>query len=171
MTASKGSDSNSGVRKKRSVKSAKLVTIGWREWVGLPELEVPRVKVKVDTGARTSALHAVKLKAFEQEGREWVSFVVHPLQDSLRGSVNVSVPVHDWRNVKSSNGKSERRPIILTRLTLGERTWPIELSLTRRDNMGFRMLLGRQALSRRVLVDTGRSFLVTPDIPPKEGNS
>jgi len=141
-------------------KAATLVTIGWREWVALPELAAKHIKVKVDTGARTSALHAFNLKTFTREGAQWVRFEVHPHQHSQANAVQVEMPVVDWRTVKSSNGRSERRPVIRTKAILGEHIWEIELTLTRRDLMSFRMLLGRQALSKRALVDVSKSYLL-----------
>jgi len=138
-----------------------LTVIGWREWVALPGLSVPYIRVKVDTGAQTSALHAFNLERFEHEdGREWVSFEVHPLQHKRRPSVAVEAPMHDLRRVRSSNGRSELRPVILTDLGLPDQSWPIELTLTRRDEMTFRMLLGREALRGHCLVDTGKSYLL-----------
>ena len=139
---------------------AKLVTVGWRERVALPDLGVQNIKVKVDTGARTSALHAFNLKTFTKEGVSWVGFEVHPVQHSQAEAVYVEMPIVDWRKVKSSNGRSERRPVIRTVAVLGEHAWDVELTLTRRDLMSFRMLLGRQALSKRALVDVTKSYLL-----------
>lgn len=140
-------------------RSAALLTIGWREWVALPSLEIAHIKVKVDTGARSSALHAHKLTIFEEAAQTWVHFIVHPLQESHTSSVDVTLPLHDMRMVKSSNGRSERRPVIRTDISLMGQRWPIDITLTRRDAMGFRMLLGRQALRGRFMVDVGRSFV------------
>jgi hypothetical protein len=144
----------------KNVKKAKLVTVGWREWAALPELGVAHIKVKVDTGARTSALHAFNLKTFTKEGASWVGFEVHPVQHSQAEASYVEMPIIDWRKVKSSNGRSERRPVIRTVALLGEQAWDVELTLTRRDLMSFRMLLGRQALSKRALVDVSKSYLL-----------
>lgn len=134
--------------------------IGWREWAALPELGVPTIKAKVDTGARTSALHAFGLD-YERNGHgaDLVSFAVHPQQRSSAGSVPATAEVVGWRRVRSSNGIVEQRPVISTLLELGGDAFPIELTLTNRDEMGFRMLLGRAAIRRRYLVDPGRSFL------------
>ncbi len=134
--------------------------IGWREWVTLPGLGVEWVKAKVDTGARTSALHAVDLAFVEQDGQELVSFVVHPWQESESDPVSCLAPVVDARDVRSSSGHAEQRPVIVTPIRLGGRTVDVELTLTNRDDMGFRMLLGRQALKRRFLVDSAGSYLV-----------
>jgi hypothetical protein len=133
--------------------------IGWREWLSLPALGVPRIKAKVDTGARTSALHAFGLEIVERDGVELARFEIHPIQRSAELTVMAEVPVHGWREVRSSSGQLERRPVILTPATLMGLRWPIELTLTNRDQMGFRMLLGRQAVRRRFVVDPGRSFL------------
>jgi hypothetical protein len=133
--------------------------MGWREWVALPELGVDAIKVKVDTGARTSALHAFGLRVAEEDGQEIVRFSVHPVQRSRRGTIEVAAPLHSHRWVRSSNGERTLRPTIVTRVVWDGREWPIELTLTNRDEMGFRMLLGREAVRRRVVVDPGRSYL------------
>lgn len=135
------------------------LVVGWREWVALPDLGVGAVKAKVDTGARTSALHAFGLREFERDGARWVRFEVHPQQRSRTGAVVVEAPLVDRRLVRSSDGRRQRRPVIRTTVAVGGRRWPIEVTLTRRDEMGFRMLLGRQALVRRCVVDPGRSFV------------
>lgn len=141
--------------------------VGWREWLALPELNVPRIKVKVDTGARTSALHAFDVERFERDDRAWVRFVVHPLQRNIQTTVEAEAPLLEERWVRSSNGKRSLRPTIRTLIQLGEYSWPIEVTLVRRDVMGFRMLLGRQAVrERRLLVDPGRSYLLS-ERPPK----
>jgi hypothetical protein len=133
--------------------------IGWREWVGLPELGVARVKAKIDTGARTSAIHAFDIESYRRGGTPWVRFELHPLQRNNELRVRCDAPVLDERVVRSSTGHAERRFVIATALLLGELSWPIEISLAQRDEMGFRMLIGRTAIARRVLVDPGRSFL------------
>lgn len=135
------------------------VTIGWREWVGLPDLGVTAIKAKVDTGARTSALHVTDLARFDRDGRPWVRFRVHPLQRSDEPAVEAEAALVERRPVRSSSGHTEHRLVIRTTMTIGPASWPIEVTLTRRDAMGFRMLLGRQAVRSRVLVDPGRSFL------------
>lgn len=134
-------------------------TIGWREWVGLPDLGVEPVKAKIDTGARTSSLHAFDLELTHRDGSDWVAFEVWPVQKSRRDRRRVSVPVLGFREVRSSNGEVQNRPVIRTRLELLGQCWPIEITLTNRDQMGFRMLLGRAALRRRFVIDPGRSFL------------
>ncbi len=142
----------------RSPKAADLPLIGWREWVALPKLGVERIKAKVDTGARSSSLHAFDLQPFRRRGRDWVRFLVHPQQRSAKGEIEVEAPVLEHRLIRSSNGKSSERPVIVTPLQLLGCTWPIELTLASRDEMGFRMLLGREAVRRRFLIDAGGSY-------------
>ncbi|HZM30159.1 MAG TPA: RimK/LysX family protein [Acidimicrobiales bacterium] len=138
-------------------------TIGWREWVALPELGVSAVKAKIDTGARSSSLHAWDVTIVEGNGqgphRPRVRFVLHPRQRDLTDTVEAEADLVAVRAVRSSNGEVENRPVIRTRVVIGGRRYAIELTLTRRDEMGFRMLLGRRALRRRFVIDPGRSFL------------
>lgn len=124
----------------------------------LPELGVRGIKAKLDTGARTSALHAFRLQDFTRDGVEMVRFEVHPLQRSSAASVTVEAEVVDRRAVRNSGGVTEMRPVISTPVRIGDMVWPIEITLTRRDAMGFRMLLGRQALRGRAVVDSGSSY-------------
>lgn len=144
------------------VRAQQKPVVGWREWVELPELLDAAVKAKVDTGARTSALHAFRLRVDRDgDGTTTASFEVHPRQRSTADSVRVTCSVTGFRDVRSSDGRSESRPVIVTPVSLGGSTWPIEVTLTSRDAMGFRMLLGRSALKRRFLVDPGRSYLLS----------
>lgn len=136
-----------------------LPTLGWREWVALPDLGMAAVKAKLDTGARSSTLHAFDVRRFERDGRPWVRFRVHPVQRSARETVEAEAPLHDERLVRDSGGGEQMRPVILTHVEVRGRRWPIELTLTNRDAMGFRMLLGRQAIRGRFVVDAGRSYL------------
>jgi hypothetical protein len=133
--------------------------IGWREWVGLPDLRVDAIKAKIDTGARTSALHAYSIEPFRRGGALWVRFELHPMQRSERMKVTCEARAIDERTVRNSGGGVERRYIIVTLLKLGDQSWPIELALANRDQMGFRMLLGRTALQGRALIEPGRSYL------------
>lgn len=133
--------------------------VGWREWVRLPDLGVRLVKAKIDTGARTSSLHADDVRFLTRGGKRLVRFVIHPKQRTSRGAIEATAPLLDMRRVRSSNGMTELRPVIRTQLDVGGECWAIELTLTLRDLMGFRMLLGRQALQGRAIVDPGRSFL------------
>ena len=135
-----------------------LPIIGWREWVGLPDFGIEAIKVKVDTGARSSSIHASKLREFERDGEKWVRFKVHPIQRKRDVTVDIEARIIDYRSVRSSSGKAAMRPVISTKLTLLGMTWPVELTLASRDDMGFRMLLGREAFRRRFLVDAGRSY-------------
>jgi hypothetical protein len=134
--------------------------VGWREWVRLPDLKVLKIKAKLDTGARTSTLHAFRVTPFTKDGASYVRFFVHPLQRRNTPETKCVALVIDQRTITDSGGKREERPVIRTVLKIGKSRYPIELTLTNRDQMGFRMLLGRQALRRRYLVDPGRSFVI-----------
>ena len=137
-----------------------LLTFGWREWVTLPELGLPQLKAKVDTGARTSALHAFDVRELWEEGVQHVEFRIHPRQRDNETEVVCRARVVDQRTVTDSGGHKEERWVIQTPLTIGAHSWPIEMTLTARDDMRFRMLLGRNALRQRALVDSSRSYLV-----------
>lgn len=143
---------------------------GWREWVGLPELGIDAVKAKLDTGARSSALHALAMRPFSaDDGTPMIAFEVHPIQRDAHTTVEVVAELLGEREVRDSGGKLERRPLIRTIVELGDKRWRIEVTLTRRDKMGFRMLLGRSALKRRYVVDPGASFIVsTAPSPPSD---
>ena len=137
-----------------------VLTLGWREWVGLPELGLPSIKAKVDTGARTSTLHAFEVESFEENGIQRVKFKIHPNQRDSE-SVKICVTdILDQRVVTDSGGHRENRWIIVTPLTIGPFSWPIEMTLTARDNMMFRMLLGRTAIKGLAMVDPSRSYIV-----------
>ncbi|ELR96533.1 RimK/LysX family protein [Gloeocapsa sp. PCC 73106] len=139
----------------------KVTTIGWREVISLPQLEIPRIKAKIDTGARSSALHAFHIHKFEQNGLEMVSFEVHPHQRDTHLTINTTAELLGYKEVKNSGGQVQNRPVIQTTIELNGQKWKIELTLTNRDLMGFRMLLGRQAVRGRFLVNPGRSFLLS----------
>jgi hypothetical protein len=140
-------------------KKSDLGVIGWREWVALPEFGIEAIKVKVDTGARSSSLHASDLREFERDGEKWIRFHVHPLHRKRNVTVELEAKIIEYRSVRSSSGKATRRPVIITQLKLLGITWPVELTLASRDKMGFRMLLGREAFRGRFLVDASRSYL------------
>ena len=127
--------------------------IGCEEWCAFPSLEIPAVKARVDSGAKTSSLHAINIKKFKRDGEHWVKFDVHPLQKNRKTKVQCEERILDHRVIKSSSGDKEKRPVIQTLLTLGEHTWQVEVTLTDRDSMGYRMLLGREAMIGRVLID------------------
>lgn len=132
--------------------------IGWREWVALPGLGVAGIKAKVDTGARTSALHAYRITPFERDDESWVSFYLHPVQHRRKPEVHCECVLHDLRSVRSSNGSLEPRYVISTMAVVSGVEREIEITLTNRDEMGFRMLLGREALRGQFLVDPRRSY-------------
>ena len=134
-------------------------SIGWREWVALPDLGVNKIKVKVDTGARTSALHAHKIEPEQRVDGLWVKFFVHPTQRTKANGILCEARVLERRTIRDSGGHEEERYLVESTVRLGTKTWPIEITLTSRDAMGFRMLLGRTAIRRRFLVDSGRSYL------------
>lgn len=133
--------------------------VGWREWVALPEFGIDRIKAKIDTGASTSAIHAVHVHRFVEDGRERVRFEVHPIQRRTSLTVACVADVRDERYVTSSSGYREKRLVVRTRLAIAGRSWPIDLTLANRDTMGFRMLIGRAAMQGRLLVDPGASYL------------
>ncbi|MFY9151221.1 MAG: 30S ribosomal protein S6--L-glutamate ligase [Prolixibacteraceae bacterium] len=136
------------------------IIIGGEEWCAFAELNIPAIKARVDSGARTSAIHASNIQKFNRKGEKWVSFEVHPVQDTRRITLRCEAKVVDHRNVKSSSGISEKRYVIRTQMSMGNHQWEIELTLANRDSMGFRMLLGREAMENRVLVDPANSFLL-----------
>lgn len=133
--------------------------MGWREWAALPDLGIGWIKTKIDTGARTSALHAFDVEEFSRDGADWVRFRVRPWQNSQEDAVDAECPVRDRRIVRSSSGHSQERLVVLLRLRLVQRDVSAEVTLTNRDEMGFRMLIGREALRQGFVVDPARSFL------------
>lgn len=134
--------------------------IGWREWLALPSLGIPAIKAKVDTGARTSALHTFDLSTYTESGHEYVRFRIHPLQRRVDIELECTAPILERRVVRDSGGHAEERVVIAANLTLGERSWPIEITLTNRDDMLFRMLLGREGIrAGNLLVDPAASYI------------
>jgi hypothetical protein len=139
----------------------KYPIIGWREWVTLPDLGIEKIKAKIDTGARTSALHAFALHPFVENGKNKIRFDIHPLQHNTEKIVTCVADVVDKRFVTDSGGHQEERHVILTPITIAGQTWSIEITLTERENMLFRMLLGRSALRKHFIVNPARSFVST----------
>ncbi|MGL4226009.1 MAG: ATP-dependent zinc protease family protein [Vibrio sp.] len=141
--------------------------VGWREELSLPGLGIARIKAKIDTGARTSCLHAFKIERFNKGSMPWVRFWIHPMQNNVE-LVNVcEAEVIDQRSVRDSGGHQEQRYVIRTEVSFGGQTWPIEITLTNRENMAFRMLLGRTAMHHRIIVDPTQSFLIPFEEPNK----
>ncbi|MEQ8536716.1 MAG: RimK/LysX family protein [Coleofasciculus sp. D1-CHI-01] len=139
--------------------SKSLSIIGWRERVALPDLGISQIKAKIDTGARSSALHAFDVETFSRDDKTRVRFKVHPYQRDTHRTVSAEAELIDQRQVRNSGGHAQLRPVIQTMVELNGERWLIELTLTNRDVMGFRMLLGRQAIRKRFLVDAGQSFV------------
>lgn len=136
-----------------------VVRVGWREWVALPDVGITHVKAKVDTGARSSALHAHHQVEFERDGIAWVRFAIHPWQRTASDEVVVELPVHDRRVVRSSSGHRTERLTVVTAMVIAGVGVDAEITLTRRDEMGFRLLVGRQALRQGFVVDAARSYV------------
>ncbi|WP_019509570.1 RimK/LysX family protein [Pleurocapsa sp. PCC 7319] len=145
--------------KKAKDRTQQLPIIGWREILSLPELNVDHVKAKIDTGARSSALHAFHCQEFKLQDRSMIRFQIHPIQHNNQQTILAEAELLEYRKVRNSGGQAQIRPVILTPIKLGEHQWQVELTLTNRDVMGFRMLLGRQAVRNRFLVNPGKSFL------------
>ncbi|MBD1577818.1 ATP-dependent zinc protease [Vibrio sp. S11_S32] len=137
------------------------IIVGWREMLCLPDLGIDLIKAKIDTGARSSCLHTFKLETFERDNELWVRFWVHPLQNNDEYVKECEAKVLDQRTVKDSGGHQEQRYVIETTLRFNHQDWPIEMTLTNRENMLFRMLLGRTAMQNKIIVDPSASFLIT----------
>lgn len=140
--------------------SQNKVIFGSEEWFSFPDLGIPTIKARVDSGAKTSALHAINISLFKKDDANWVRFDINPIQNNLKTVIHCEAPLVDKRIVKSSSGFREQRYVIQTILDIGNDKWPIEMTLTNRDSMGFRMLLGREAMSGRVLVDPEQTYLL-----------
>lgn len=135
-----------------------LHTAGWREWVSLPELGIFRIKAKMDTGARTSCIHAFEVEPFEKDGAQWVRFRVHPEQNNVEHVVTCEAEVADFRAVTDSGGHREMRYVIKTQIEFKGMRWPAEFTLTNRDTMKFRMLVGRTTMNGRLVIDPSLSY-------------
>lgn len=133
--------------------------IGWREFVTLPQLNIGKIKAKIDTGARSSAIHAFNIQELSHNGKKIIRFQIHPLQRDSKTTITTEAELLEYRKIRNSGGTAQFRPVIKTNIEVGQFIWSIELSLTNRDVMGFRMLLGRQAVRNKFLVDPGGSFL------------
>ena len=144
------------------------IILGWREWVTLPDLHIGHIKAKIDTGARTSALHAFTVEAFNEKGKKRVKFGIHPLQKHTHEEVFCVADVKDERIVTDSGGHKEKRYVIETPVKIGDAHWAIEMTLTNRENMGFRMLLGRTAMESRFLVKPDASYLLGEPIKARK---
>ena len=127
--------------------------------MALPQLDISKIKAKIDTGARSSALHAFNIRELSVEGKKIVRFQVHPLQRDNKTTITAEAELLEYRNIRNSGGIAQLRPVIKTNIEVGDKIWTIELSLTDRDVMGFRMLLGRQGVRNKFLVNPGRSFI------------
>jgi hypothetical protein len=134
--------------------------IGWREWIAFPGFGVDRIKAKIDTGARTSVIHAYRIRKLDDADEPRVEFYLHPAQRRRIPEIHCVAQIADERTIKSSNGENETRYVIVTPIQLGDEIWPVELTLSNRDQMGFRALVGRTAIRERYLVDPGSSFLL-----------
>lgn len=134
--------------------------VGWREWAMLPTLCDEPILAKIDTGAKTSAVHAYRVREVTRDGRPHVEFYLHPVQKERRPEIYCLEPIYGRRSVRSSNGAEQERIVIVVPLRLGRRKWPIELTLANRDDMGFRLLIGRDALGKRVVIDPARSYML-----------
>lgn len=137
-----------------------LILVGWREWVTLPDLGIYKIKAKIDTGAKTSCLHAFEINDYIEDGQPKVRFKIHPLQYSTQEVITCFANVIDYRTVTDSGGHSEKRFVIETSLVMNGLTWPIEMTLTNREDMRFRMLIGRTAMRKRIIVNPSQSFML-----------
>ena len=133
--------------------------VGSEEWCAMPRLSIPAIKARIDSGARTSSIHAFNIQPFKKNGEAWISFEVHPLQQNRSTIIRTEAEVYDRRVVKSSSGDAEKRYVIKTSINMGDESWEIEVTLSNRDSMGYRMLLGREAMNNRILVDPSASCL------------
>ncbi len=139
--------------------SDEKLVLGWREWLSFPDLGIDRIKAKVDTGARTSCLHAFFVEPFEKGRKDWVRFGIHPRQGDTDEAVYCEAPLKDRRTVRDSGGHEELRYVIEAEVLIGPHRHTVEVTLTDRDSMKFRVLLGRTAIREHYVVDSGRSYV------------
>ncbi|GJL94092.1 MAG: ribosomal protein S6 modification protein [Hyphococcus sp.] len=147
------------VKKKKATSKRARTLIGWREWASFPDLGIDRINAKIDTGAKSSAVHAFRIKERDIGGEAFVEFFLHPVQRRKTPEIFCRAPIAGTKIIRSSNGQEEERFVIETRLRLGGRFWKVDLTLTDRDAMGFRLLIGRDALRRKFIIDPGASYL------------
>ena len=145
---------------KKKAKAQTPIVLGWREWIGFPDLGLDAVMAKMDSGAKSSAMHASDIKILKVNGKHVVEFCVHPVQQKMSPKIVCQAPLVGQRTIRSSNGLTEKRYVIETRLKLGKRRWKIELTLTNREDMDFRVLLGRDAIKRKFMIDPNASYLL-----------
>jgi len=143
--------------------TSERLCIGWREYAALPELDIPRIKAKIDTGAYTSTLHAINVLLVERHGTQYVSFDVTPYQKNEKKIISCCAPLVDRRWITDSGGRRELRYVIQTQLVLGSKKWSIDVTLTHRASLRFRMLLGRSALRDRCIIDPSHSYVLPRD--------
>jgi hypothetical protein len=141
-------------------KPLQKIMLGWREWVAMPALGIGHIKAKIDTGARSSALHAETIEPYTKDGEQWLLFTVAPLQKQNDKLIECHAPIKDYRLVSDSGGHKQHRYVIETLILFGEHALKAEITLTNRDAMRFRMLLGRTALNRHFLIDPNASYLL-----------
>lgn len=139
--------------------NSEKLSVGWREWVSLPELDLPAIKAKIDTGARTSAIHAFDIEPFLRGDEKWVRFSVLPIQNNDQVHRRCEAKIMDNRQITDSGGHQQKRIVVETNLVIGELSKTIELTLTERSSMMFRMLIGRTALQPEIIIDPAESFL------------
>lgn len=139
----------------------KLMIVGNAEWCALPDLNVPAIRARIDSGAKTSAIHAVNIREFYKHRQQWVKFEIHPLRVHTDVFIECQAPVYDFRMVKNSSGEAQPRYVIQTTLELGNEKWTIQATLANRRSMGFQMLLGREAMNHRILINPSEDFRIT----------
>lgn len=135
--------------------------VGSEEWCALPGLKIPAIKARIDSGAKTSSIHALNIKSYTRDKETWVNYEIFPIQGNRNISVRCVSKVVDHRIVKSSSGSTEKRYVIITPVTIGTQTFDIEMTLANRNSMGFRMLLGREAMYNRMLINPAEGYCIT----------